>query len=83
MTDKPTFEENLDQLEKIVARLEQGDVPLEEALSQFQNGIMLSQSLEETLTKAQKTLTKVMTDSGQLTDFESDENSKAAGQDND
>lgn len=37
-----TFEESLEELEKIVARLEQGDVPLEEALDAFQKGMDLS-----------------------------------------
>jgi len=34
----PTFEESLQELEQIVTRLEQGDVPLEEALDAFQKG---------------------------------------------
>lgn len=41
-TDKKTFEENLTDLEAIVTRLERGDVPLEEALTQFQAGVALS-----------------------------------------
>ncbi len=38
----PTFEESLQELEQIVTRLEQGDVPLEEALDAFQKGMVLS-----------------------------------------
>lgn len=76
MAKKPTFEENLEQLEKIVANLEQGDVPLEEALAQFQTGIKLSQELEQTLGNVQETLTKVMTDAGEEVDFEVPEDSK-------
>lgn len=34
--EQPTFEENLATLETIVAQLEQGDIPLEQALTQFQ-----------------------------------------------
>lgn len=41
---EPTFEDNLAQLEKIVAQLEQGDVPLEQALAQFKTGVQLSQN---------------------------------------
>ena len=33
---EPTFEEQLAQLQQIVNQLEQGNVPLEEALQQFQ-----------------------------------------------
>lgn len=70
MVKKPTFEENLDQLEKIVSNLEQGDVPLESALQQFQDGVKLSQTLEKTLNDVQTTLTKVMTDAGEEVDFD-------------
>lgn len=34
--EEPTFEEQLAQLQQIVNQLEQGNVPLEEALQQFQ-----------------------------------------------
>ena len=40
-TKKPTFEEALARLEVIVARLEQGEVPLEEALGLFEEGTAL------------------------------------------
>lgn len=55
-----TFEENLQALEAIVARLESGEVPLEEAISQFQEGMKLSKDLQKTLAAAEKTLVKVM-----------------------
>ncbi len=65
-----TFEESLQELEQIVTRLEKGDVPLEEALEAFQKGMVLSKQCQETLTKAEETLTKMMQDNGQETDFE-------------
>lgn len=55
-----TFEENLAELEAIVTKLEQGDVALEEALSEFQKGMVLSKDLQKTLSEAEKTLVKVM-----------------------
>lgn len=60
MSTKPTFEENLQALEAIVTRLENGDVPLEEAISEFQKGMTLSKTLQKTLAEAEKTLVKVM-----------------------
>ncbi|MGQ7355811.1 exodeoxyribonuclease VII small subunit [Streptococcus sp. P25B114] len=57
---KKTFEENLAELEGIVTRLEQGDVALEEALAEFQKGMVLSKDLQKTLADAEKTLVKVM-----------------------
>jgi exodeoxyribonuclease VII small subunit len=38
-----SFEEAMDQLEAIVAKLESGDVPLEQAIELFQEGMRLSQ----------------------------------------
>ncbi|GEA94557.1 exodeoxyribonuclease 7 small subunit [Weissella viridescens] len=69
MTDKPTFEENLTKLEQIVTQLEKGDVPLEEALAQFETGIQLSQTLKKTLQSAEQSLAKIVDDNGETTDF--------------
>lgn len=69
MTENKTFEENLEELQQIVDRLQQGDVPLEEAMNQFQKGVKLSQKLEKTLSEAENKLTKVMTADGQKQDF--------------
>ncbi|CYU56022.1 exodeoxyribonuclease VII small subunit [Streptococcus suis] len=55
-----TFEENLAELEGIVTKLERGDVALEEALAEFQKGMVLSKDLQKTLAEAEKTLVKVM-----------------------
>lgn len=57
---KKTFEENLQELEAIVSKLENGDVVLEEAISEFQKGMVLSKELQKTLENAEKTLVKVM-----------------------
>lgn len=62
---KLTFEENLAQLEVIVNELETGDVPLEKAMTAFQEGVKLSKTLEETLSQAEKTMAKVMADNGE------------------
>jgi len=39
---EPTFEEALGQLETVVTRLEGGDLPLEEALGAFEDGVRLA-----------------------------------------
>lgn len=57
---KKTFEENLQDLEEIVNQLETGEIPLEEAINQFQKGMALSKDLQKTLESAEKTLVKVM-----------------------
>lgn len=59
-----SFEEQLAQLQQIVNHLEQGNVPLEEALQQFQTGIKLSKELQAKLTTAEKTLGHLIDDEG-------------------
>lgn len=68
-----TFEESLNALEEIVQRLERGDVPLEEALADFQEGMALSKQCQDTLEKAEKTLTKMMTENNEEIVFEESE----------
>lgn len=68
-----SFEESMTALEVIVKELEQGEVPLETALEQFQKGIELSKICQETLTKAEKTLTKIMTDNDEEVVFDESE----------
>ncbi|WP_159110587.1 exodeoxyribonuclease VII small subunit [Enterococcus faecalis] len=68
-----TFEESLNALEEIVQRLERGDVPLEEALVAFQEGMALSKQCQDTLEKAEKTLTKMITENNKEIVFEESE----------
>ncbi|HEN2286445.1 TPA: exodeoxyribonuclease VII small subunit [Streptococcus agalactiae] len=64
MSDKKTFEENLQELETIVSRLETGDVALEDAIAEFQKGMLISKELQKTLKEAEETLVKVMQANG-------------------
>ncbi|WP_238941744.1 exodeoxyribonuclease VII small subunit [Bacillus sp. REN10] len=60
-----SFEEAMDQLESIVTKLEEGDVPLEEALSYYQKGMELSAFCHEKLINAEEQLAKLMTEDGE------------------
>ena len=71
--EEKTFEQTLNALEEIVQRLERGDVPLEEALEAFQEGMALSKQCQDTLEKAEKTLTKMMTENNSEIVFEESE----------
>ena len=71
--ENPTFEESLQELEKIVMELEQGDVPLESALDAFKRGMELSKHCQDTLIKAEKTLTKMMSEANEEVTFEGNE----------
>ncbi|ADV82145.1 exodeoxyribonuclease VII small subunit [Terriglobus saanensis] len=48
-----TFEEQLKALESVVERLERGDLPLEEALKLFEQGVGLSDGCKKELEAAE------------------------------
>jgi exodeoxyribonuclease VII small subunit len=58
MTDKntpqPDFEAALDELEKLVARMEEGDLSLEDTLKQFERGIDLTRQCQKALADAEQ-----------------------------
>jgi exodeoxyribonuclease VII small subunit len=51
---EPTFEEALGQLEALVARLEAGDLSLEEALRAFEEGVRLTRLCAARLEDAER-----------------------------
>ena len=48
------FEQALGELEAVVERLEHGDLPLEEALKQFERGIELTRGCQASLKQAEQ-----------------------------
>ncbi|MEK3890786.1 exodeoxyribonuclease VII small subunit [Bacillus sp. FSL K6-3431] len=67
MSDTLTFEEAMEQLDIIVQKLEEGDIPLEEALANYQKGMELSKICHDKLKNAEEQLTTVLTDNGEET----------------
>ncbi len=51
---KERFEDALNKLEKIVSKLEDGEIPLEESLKLFEEGIRLSRFCNQKLEEAEK-----------------------------
>jgi exodeoxyribonuclease VII small subunit len=47
------FEKSLQSLEKIVNHMESGELGLEESLAQFENGIKLARTCQDTLANAE------------------------------
>ena len=58
-----TFEQSLDELEKIVKQLEDGDLPLEKSHQLFENGVKLSRECRERLANAERRIEVLMKDS--------------------
>lgn len=54
-----SFEQALQELEKIVRHLESGDIPLEESISSYERGVALKQHCEAKLKDAQMKIEKI------------------------
>lgn len=54
MTKPIHFEKSIAELEEIVARLDKGELSLEESLKQFEKGMSLSQKCQEILNQAEQ-----------------------------
>lgn len=51
---QPDFETAMRDLEELVARLEQGDLPLEESLAAFERGMTLTRACQMALKQAEQ-----------------------------
>lgn len=65
---KPSFEQQLTELESIVDAMEQGDLSLEDALKQFEQGVKLTKNCQSLLDNARQKI-KILTEQQQLSDF--------------
>ena len=70
MDKQPTFEQLMKQLEQLVGKLEQGEVPLDEALQAFEQGMKLVAVCKEQLAQAELKVEKVMNAQGQTAPVE-------------
>ena len=62
---KLMFEERLQQVEALIAKMESGEMPLEEAMQQYEAGLNALNALEKELTAAQQRLTVLRQQSGE------------------
>jgi len=62
----PDFEQSLAELEKLVQRLEGGELPLDEALKTFERGIELTRHCQTALKSAQQKVAILLKRSGQV-----------------
>ncbi len=57
------FESSLQELEGIVARMESGELPLEDSLKLFERGVALTKQCRDSLTTAELRVKKLLADS--------------------
>jgi len=59
LSKRATFEEDMGKLEELVERLEQNELPLEDSIKAFEEGMKLAGSLVKALEKAQERVRKL------------------------
>ena len=68
-----SFEESLAELEVIIKKLETGEVPLDDAINEFNEAIKLSKLCDDKLKKAEEAITKIVKENGEVVDFQVEE----------
>jgi len=63
-SNTPDFEQSLGELEALVTKLEQGDVPLEDALKTFERGVALTRQCQTALRTAQQKVEMLLARNG-------------------
>ena len=74
---KPSnFESDLQELENLVEKMEDGELSLEESLVHFERGIALTRSCQKALTEAEQKIQILLAEDGsqKFQPFSSDEN---------
>lgn len=68
-----SFEEAMEKLERIVEKLEEGEVPLEKAIDYFQEGMELSKICSDKLENVQEKMAEILTEEQTLESFNIEE----------
>ncbi|MGX8694099.1 MAG: exodeoxyribonuclease VII small subunit [Methanobrevibacter sp.] len=64
-----SFEESLEKLEEIVTKLENGDVPLDDAIEEFKKAMDLVNICNTKLNNAEEAIAKIVQDNDNIVDF--------------
>ena len=70
---KKSFEERLERLEKLGDEIRKNDIPLDEAIKAFEEGILLARSLEKDLEKIESRIEILMNGAEAAAEANSDE----------
>ena len=63
---KANFEDNMENLEKIVTELEKGELNLDDSISKFEEGIKISKECNKILEAAEKKITILLEKDGNI-----------------
>lgn len=79
MQEKMTFEAAMTELEEIVHKLENGQIPLEDAVKAYEKGMQLKKICETKLNDAQMKIEKLVIKNGKPEKLESFDASESEG----
>lgn len=65
-----SFEENINELEEIVKKLENGDVSLDSAIKEYDKAMKLASLCDKKLKEAEEKIVKIVNKNNTLEDFE-------------
>lgn len=68
-----SFEESLNELEKLVRELENGEAPLDDAINKYTEAMNLAKICSDKINKATVSVNKILTEQGELKDFNIEE----------
>ncbi len=68
--EEKNFEESLNELEQIVKDLENGNIPLDDAINKFNEAMKIVKVCNDKLNKAEESVNKILNKDGSLEDFQ-------------
>lgn len=71
---KVSFEEGMDELARIVSRMQAGELPLEEMMASYEQGMALADALDALLASHEKRIEQIDPETAEITTFEGNEN---------
>lgn len=71
-TKEKSFEESLIELETIVKDLESGNVPLDDAVTKFNEAMKIAKICNDKLNNAEESVNKILNKDGTLEDFKAE-----------
>ena len=69
-----SFESSMQELEALVQKLSEGDLPLEESIQMYEQGTILARELEKQLAQCRRRIEMIDPDTAEIETFEENEN---------
>lgn len=74
MNKEPKFEEKMEELEKIINELENGEIDLDTSIDKYTKAMKLVNECEKKLSEVEEKVNKILKTDGTLEDFNIEEN---------